>query len=133
VLLIAGGFGVGALLDLLTGATINKRNFDRISIGMTEADVEAILGPPGIYFTGSPGKNYPAGYGWSGPHAVVGKVGRAQDRREWSGDKGGVVLWFDDTGRVECKVFYYCTRKLRWWFFVVYDWGTMNVYWVYDG
>jgi hypothetical protein len=81
-------FVIPALLPSQPGVT--KENFDRIDIGMTRADVKAILGPGG----------------WEG---ISG--GRGMKERShifWVNERAGsdVMVWFDDEDRVELRVWH---------------------------
>jgi hypothetical protein len=49
---VAGLVVIGLLLVLRPGSPINKASFDRIQVGHTKEDVEALLGPPGDYSSG---------------------------------------------------------------------------------
>jgi hypothetical protein len=44
--------GVAALVLWPRADRVTRANFDRIRVGMSRAEVEAILGPPGDYRTG---------------------------------------------------------------------------------
>jgi hypothetical protein len=81
---------------LARGRLIDQEHCDRIKPGMTQAEVEAVLGGPpgdfrtnfnGVYF----GSNRP---GWRDEHRV--------DRvEEWIGDQGRALAGFNHTGTVE--------------------------------
>lgn len=99
-LLIA--FGVFTILVAVALAvfilTRTRLNIDaataaRISQGMTEAEVDAVIGGP----EGSYGRGFLLGR----TEFDVGKVivGAAK-RKRWSGDLGIILVWFDGGGRV---------------------------------
>ncbi len=72
---------------------VNRANFERIQVGMTQAEVEAILGcPPGDYAT----VDYlPEFCGFMILGATV-----------WVSNDGDVRVWFDNEGRVEQAYFF---------------------------
>jgi hypothetical protein len=87
---------IGILLSLIPGSdVINASNFRRIELGMTAAEMEAILGPPGYHYDG-PTKflgddvlgDVPASLRWP------------EDTVRWTGSEGRVVAFFDDGGRL---------------------------------
>jgi outer membrane protein assembly factor BamE (lipoprotein component of BamABCDE complex) len=73
---------------------ITREDYDRIRPGMTRAEVEAILGPPGDYRNGPtyPDLPRPITLSWSGdpdsPSAY------------WLGDRGGIYVYRGDPDRV---------------------------------
>jgi hypothetical protein len=89
VALIAGAFWVSRRPP---PPRVTRANFERIHPGMTQAEVEAVLGPPGFYHNGR-GRLDPA---------VVKKVEAAAGSRFrlWFGEAGFVGVEFDEAGRV---------------------------------
>jgi hypothetical protein len=86
-------FGLG----LRSGGITNKE-FQRLQLGMTMAEVEAVLGPPGDFATGP-------------THPVFGEYLRIsastpderpvfEARREWDGDQGAIYVDFDASDKV---------------------------------
>lgn len=73
--------GLGAVSFFVTApnfpSKVTQENFNRVEEGMSEAELEAILGPPGYYYRYR-------------PHAVVehGIV----FRRYWLGDEGCIII-----------------------------------------
>jgi hypothetical protein len=53
---LAGCIGLAFVIPALrpSRASLTKENFDRIEIGMSRAEVEAILGPPAAAWLGAP-------------------------------------------------------------------------------
>ena len=93
----------GLLLTLLPrpGAGITPASYERIRVGMTEKEVEAVLGVrPGDY---SGGRAYfpasPRRPGWP----PLGS-GRRETLRMWAGDEVAVYVWFDDGGQAVDKM-----------------------------
>jgi hypothetical protein len=77
---------------------------DRIRVGMTGAEVEALLGgPPGDYTTG--------------PCMVtaMGLWAEGATYRDWVSDEGSITVAFDPDGRVVGKVFNQVSRMDRGW------------------
>lgn len=92
-LVLLGGY---ALL-WWTAPRVSRANFGRIEVGMTLAEVEALLGPPGMYATGPlvdrEGQRPFSVFIDYGP-----RPGGA--RKLWVGDHGAVWVNLDDAGRV---------------------------------
>jgi hypothetical protein len=86
--------GVGAFLALrpATAAQVTRENFDRIQKGMMQAEVEAILGPPGDYLTG-PVKQ-------AGGNSRKGFVDTAELGFANMSERTGTGLWWCDTGHI---------------------------------
>lgn len=86
-------FLLSVLLALATPARcpVTEAACERITVGMTVAEVESILGgPPGDYRT------MPV------PHpSLSSKDGGIFDLRDWCGNQGGVEVFFDASGRVQ--------------------------------
>jgi hypothetical protein len=141
-------FFAGFFIDLSPSRRISRGSFDSIKPGMAVANVENVVGPPGVYFTRKPStREYrfssdPQGWkepdGWQGPvfvalaprstamgtgiDQVFGNDGSVE-RKEWSGDRGGIVVSFDRNGRAVGKAFYAARMKLKWWYWTVLDLG----------
>jgi hypothetical protein len=79
---------------------ITRENFGRFQIGMSRAEVEAILGPPGDYRTG------PTTHADPGSWQIV-VDGRMQDLRlfTWQADSAIVAVWFGQSDISEWKAF----------------------------
>jgi hypothetical protein len=80
--------GVSVLWPQPTEPGLTQENFDRIRIGMTRSEVEAILGP------------------WSSSHSVFGDWNYNLDAGifSWSShDRESASVWFDDQGKVGAK------------------------------
>src|SRR5262245_62049938 len=75
-----------------TGPGVTRENFNRIQVGMTEAEVEEILGGPSGFYTNRP---------------VVVPMEGTMFRRWWIGDEGvlTIELTFDEPRRVGHKEF----------------------------
>src|SRR5262245_60807911 len=73
------------------GRHIKRENFERIELGMTQGEVEAILGqPPGDYTVSRHIAHLPLGMDiviWDGPDA---------HREEWASDAGLIQVVFRD-------------------------------------
>jgi hypothetical protein len=88
VLLVLGG----ALLPLLfpRSSKVTRANFDRIEMGMSRAEVEALFGgPPGDYRTRPVTISRIST--WSTSISVL-------HAESWSGDEGDAVIYFDGGG-----------------------------------
>jgi hypothetical protein len=86
----------GWLVLTLPVCQLSLRGLDRIQPGMTQAEVEAILGaPPGEYCTGAlicaSWGNDPLHFGWNGPGYVD---------QTWTGDDGILKVRFRPDGTV---------------------------------
>jgi hypothetical protein len=77
--------------------SIKFDNFDRISKGMTEEEVEDLLGgPPGYYTRKFVGAVYA-----EGPKRVTGlELCQRQGGKEWIANRGSIYVEFDEHGRV---------------------------------
>jgi hypothetical protein len=89
------GVGVFALWPEQNRITLE--NFDRIRKGMSMADVEGILGPPGDYSNG------PVNYDGSAMVYFVPAEGTSVVH--WTGDAGFGRVYFDSSGKVDDQVF----------------------------
>jgi hypothetical protein len=84
---------VGVLLVLPPRHRINRDSFERIRDGMTEKEVESILGrPAGDYSSGCT-------FVFDAYHGPPDKWVWRQPKR-WTGDNGSISIYFDD-GKVE--------------------------------
>ena len=83
--------GVAAFVAWPRVDRITRENADRIRPGMTQAEVEAILGPPGDYRSGATVLAYDDGMS-------AAKVGRTAE--DWVNDRGAITLEFNQAGRV---------------------------------
>jgi hypothetical protein len=113
----------GCLVDASEGRRIRRSSYDAIQIGMTDAEVEELIGPPGDYFSGPPGKNYRPEWGWQGPRVGEGDMSAVSSEDRWNGDNGGIIVRYDDHRRVVQKTFFESTHKARWYRWVLWDWG----------
>ena len=83
---------------------LSVETYRKIHLGMTRAEVEAVVGgPPGVI---GPKPKYLSGgaleeEGHIGPHGFF--VGPTA---EWYGHRGRIVVGFDDAGRVKGKQFF---------------------------
>jgi hypothetical protein len=89
---------VGAVVLWPRADRVTRANYERIQIGMTRADVEAILGPPGDYTTGP--LTDP-----NGIELLLSLLPPASGVESpwWAADYGTVGVWFDEGGRVVMK------------------------------
>jgi hypothetical protein len=71
---------------------ITQENCDRIKKGMSRAEVETILGPPGDYRTG-PGQGVLA---WDPILDGTTRLNECTNRSNWAGDTGWVSVEFDN-------------------------------------
>jgi hypothetical protein len=80
---------------------VSRARYDRIQLGMSRAQVDALLGAPGDYTTGRTCVSARAEPAWAGaPEAWIGAATEA-----WSGDEGTIWVAFDASGRVAAKRF----------------------------
>jgi hypothetical protein len=67
---------------------VTRENYDRIEKGMSRAEVEALIGPPGDYRTGP-----------SGIVSMTIYCGPSKGKLEaWAGDHGGICVYFGPDG-----------------------------------
>jgi hypothetical protein len=98
---VAVGLGLAVLLGLFlvrqrSGPRIDRAAYDRIRPGMTQAQVEAVLGgPPGDY-----GAHDLEDYTQTGGDGRLLEVGRVE---RWVGKTAFVSVEFDDRGAVTAK------------------------------
>jgi hypothetical protein len=90
---------------------ITRENYDFINEGMTLAEVEAILGPPGDHTTGDTEAN-PFGdwRSWRSPTTIVEFDGFSCGC--WIADTVAIYVNFDDTGHVMTK-YHYQNHKIE--------------------
>ena len=99
LLLVIAGLAVvvstaGAVVLWPQSVRITATNYERIRVGMSRAEVEAILGPPGDY-TNGPILILPE------PGVVLGEFAfDASVNRKWSGDRAMIKVTFGPTGDV---------------------------------
>jgi hypothetical protein len=104
-LLAAGAFALWPRPDRVT-----RENVHRISEGMTRAEVEAILGPPGDYSTGPLREHGCPQSSYHDLAMLMAEVG--EGGALWLSDTGQAVIWFDSRGRVmEDPFFSECARE----------------------
>lgn len=114
-MLRARWFRLTALMALLLAAAfihftlrsarpgITGANFDRLEIGMSQAEVETLLdGPPRLdpHFL----------YQWEGC-----VPGGNRTRAIWTSSSAAVILFFDERGRLDEKIWYDAPDSLRAW------------------
>jgi hypothetical protein len=117
VILFVSGF----YFDPLSGRRIDQRSFEKIQLGMRREEVEGALGPPSTYFIGEPGEYYIPRRGWWGPSIALGDCRGPSHRVEWNGDRGGIAVHFDADNRAIGKIYYFSTRKIKWYGWTVWD------------
>jgi hypothetical protein len=101
LLVAAGAFVLRPRSD--PGWRITKANYDRVVVGMSWAQVEGILGPPGDYSTYKGDRVYPALP--RPPHVVVRGpryIGN-DDQGEWVSDSAIINIGFGSAGAVSGK------------------------------
>jgi hypothetical protein len=96
VILAVGLALAGAVLALAwpLPSRVTRANFDRIKEGMSRADVEALLGPPGDYTTA------PTSF-----DRMEGVWRPGSKEAKWEGDECMVVVDFDASGHAVGKLF----------------------------
>lgn len=73
--------------------TIDPATASRIARGMTEAEVDAVIGAPeGSYGRGS--------FLGRQEFDIFKTIGGSTKRKRWSGEDGMILVWFDSQGRV---------------------------------
>jgi hypothetical protein len=85
---------------------VTRENYDRIQIGMSRADVEAVLGPPGLYASGP---LMVGGTVYSDDVATV-MGGERMEEVDWTSDNAIVRVFFRLTGQVGDKCFTEASR-----------------------
>jgi hypothetical protein len=99
-LLVFAAFIYAPCLSLIT-----RRNYDRIQVGMTQDEVEAILGSPGDF------RNAENEYDMAPEHQPADVFGRGNPSGNlttlWRSDAADVGLNFDQSGKVGSGIFCY--------------------------
>src|SRR5262245_44517658 len=101
-LLLAGVLGLAALLSP-NGPRhrITEEGYKAIKVGMSQEDVEKLLGlPAGDYTKHSIG--FPL-CGFGVPHETFGSLDSLKETLEWRSDDGEIHIGFDHDGRVLSK------------------------------
>jgi hypothetical protein len=94
-LLLLGAVSYVLLNQFKPPPTMNEATFDRIEVGMSEADVNALLGgPEGDYTTMNVLQS---------PVRPIGQTGTTAKR--WAGNEGSIVIGFHEDNRVAWKQF----------------------------
>jgi hypothetical protein len=91
VALIAIGVAFGLLWP--RSSAITWENIEKIHVGMTRAEVEAVLG--------GPARDESAGGTVFGTVGVVPEGLFEREASDWFGETCGVTVWFDDNGLVD--------------------------------
>jgi len=73
--------------------TIDPATASRIARGMSEAEVDAVIGAP----EGSYGRGSILG---RQEFDIFKTIGGSAKRKRWSGERGIILVWFDSQGRV---------------------------------
>ena len=100
VLVVLGGalavvVAVGVVVLWPRPERITQENYDRIRVGMSRAEVYAVLGPPGDYSTGdAKASDLP------GPPMLTEDLRQAISLEEWFGDRAAIGVYFDGAGNV---------------------------------
>jgi hypothetical protein len=84
---------------------ITRENFHCIREGMTLAEVEAILGPPGEHQTGEISPDATLDY------EMLGEPGNAGRSEHWITDTAFVLIVFDASQRVSLRIFSVAKRS----------------------
>ena len=92
VVLVAGASVLWPRADRIT-----QENFDRINDGMSQAEVEAILGPPGDFRTLPPA---PVDATHQLPIDTTDPTDESIHEVRWFGDKGWIVVGFTNNDQV---------------------------------
>jgi hypothetical protein len=85
---------------------ITRENYDRIRAGMTRAEIETILGPPGDYTTAPIEGVRVASSTFSAPGSEI-----AYLESRWLSDTAQAVVWFDYSGRANRG--YYAPMRIK--------------------
>jgi len=106
---------------------ITRENYNRVQLRMSQSEAEAILGPPGDYYTGETIRSDDC----AGEYVDEGL--EAQNDIHWGCDHAQIFLTFDSTGAVVIKQF--CQQRpvnrgpfgtLRWhfrrWWYKCFPW-----------
>jgi hypothetical protein len=119
LLLVLGLAGLAVLAAAMVASMtsredrITRQSYNGIRAGMTEHEVEKLLGGPAGDYTN----------GWYAPPMIIGGCGLCDDelyrnvdvrvQLEWTGSKGEVWIGFDERGRVMQKYFWPVVRVDR--------------------
>jgi hypothetical protein len=90
--------GLAAVVLWPPPSRVTRENYDRIQAGMSRAEVDAILGPPGDYRTGPTRDG--GGYRWR----YIDESPKGWNCF-WRADTCDVSVSFDTSGRVEQQLF----------------------------
>ena len=109
---LAVGVTAGAFMLWPRPSRVTRENFERIKKGMSRAEVEAILGPPGDSTTGP---LYSASPLYSAIHGSIvdPAVERANHRDTWATDEACAVVGFGADGEAMELRFTSCTRATQ--------------------
>jgi hypothetical protein len=83
---------------------VTRENYDRIRVGMSRAEVEAILGPPGDYRTGDTEPDRDAADGQE-IHVGPDDPTLYDVQVDWRGDRARVSVVLSPAGRVAIKCY----------------------------
>ncbi len=100
VLVTVASGGVAAAV-LWPWPRVSRGKYDRIKLGMSQTQVDVLLGAPGDYTTGRTCVSASAEQVWAG--ASDAWLGAATSA--WAGDEGTIWVAFDASGRVAAKRF----------------------------
>jgi hypothetical protein len=92
---------VGVVVLWPRSERITRENYDRIRVGMSRAEVYAVLGPPGDYATGDA-----TATDLLGPPRLA-DLRQAISIEKWFGDRAAIGVFFDGAGNVaygECRL-----------------------------
>jgi hypothetical protein len=84
--------GAAALAQWPRPERVTPENYARIRVGMSRAEVYAILGTPGDYTTGDVAP--------SGTRPQLGWHQQGTSMEQWTGDRAVIGVYFDGTGNV---------------------------------
>ena len=98
--------GVVVLWPRPASERITRENYDRIRAGMTRAEIETILGPPGDYTTAPTEGVRVASSTFSAPGSEI-----AYLESRWLSDTAQAVVWFDYSGRANRG--YYAPMRIK--------------------
>jgi hypothetical protein len=96
-----------------TNIRTNRDSFDRVLIGMSEQEVEDLMGGPEGDYTSGPHIVIP-----EGSHSMMLGGGRL---KEWVSDEGGILVEFDSSGKVASTAFSIVGLFRRSWIERVHD------------
>jgi hypothetical protein len=108
---LAALLAAGALAPRRQPLRATRENYDHIREGMTRAEEEAILGPPGDYTTGP--TTYYGNANIVSPwnvNATRPNPTEIDDPADWLTDAGWMCVVFDDSGKVASRGFDPCAK-----------------------